>query len=297
MRHLPAKCYDFLIGTYRMTPQYINLNGDILLAGQALLPTTNRAFKYGDGLFESMRLMRGKLKYAQLHANRLQAGMKALHIDGYAQVDAYFLNELCAELAAHHKTQNARLRLTVFRDAGGLYTPDVNTMGYCMELQPTDETRYTLNQRGLIMDLYTDMPKAVNVLSNYKTCNALNYVMAGLYKNRNKLDDAFLINQEGYLCEAISSNVFVLFDGHLYTPALTEGCVAGVMRQVVIDLAANLNIPLSEAQLAPGILNQADEVFLTNAARGIQWVMGYGGRRYFNQLSKVLLDALNATDD
>ncbi len=119
------------------------------------------------------------------------------------------------------------------------------------------------------------------------------FVMAGLYKQQNKLDDAFILNQNGFLCETISANVFVLYRDHLYTPALSEGCIGGVMRQVVMELATANNIPMTEAQLDPEILNQADEVFITNASRGIQWVMGFGRKRYFNEISKVLMEALN----
>ena len=119
------------------------------------------------------------------------------------------------------------------------------------------------------------------------------YVMAGLYKTQNKLDDIFILNQDGNLCEAGSSNVFIGYQNELYTPALSEGCVEGVMRQVVIKLARENNIPVTEAQINPDILYEADEVFLTNAGRGIQSVMGFGVRRYFNEVSKLLTDELN----
>jgi branched-chain amino acid aminotransferase len=276
-----------------MSPVYINFNGEILPADSILLPIANRAFKYGDGLFESMRLMKGKLKFPELHAERLQKGMKALKIDGYSQADSWFLKEKVEELAHRNKIKHGRLRLTVYRDAEGLYAPTQNKMAYCLEIQPVDEPRYFLNERGLIMDVYTELPKPLNWLSNIKTCNSLIYVMAGIYKQQNKLDDVFLLNQNRFLCEANSSNIFVWYQNHLYTPALSEGCVEGVMRRVVIQLALDNNIPVTEAQINPEILNEADEVFLTNATKGIQWVMGYGVKRYFNRISKALMDELN----
>jgi branched-chain amino acid aminotransferase len=276
-----------------MPPVYINFNGEIIPADTTLLTIANRAFRYGDGLFESMRLMKGKLKFPELHAERLQKGMKALKIDGYSQADSWFLKEKVEELARRNKIKHGRLRLTVFRDAEGLYTPTQNKMAYCLEIQPIDEPRYFLNERGLIMDVYTELPKPLNWLSNIKTCNSLVYVMAAIYKQQNKLDDVFLINQNRYLCEANSSNIFVWYQNHLYTPALSEGCVEGVMRRVVIQLALDNNIPVTEAQINPEILNAADEVFLTNATKGIQWVMGYGVKRYFNRISKALMDELN----
>lgn len=276
-----------------MVPVFINFNGEIFPQDAKLMPVTNRAFRYGDGLFESMRMMKGQLKFADMHADRLQRGMKALKIDGYSQMDTWFLKEKAEDLAQRNKAKHGRLRLTVFRDSEGMYAPTQNKAGWCLEMQPLDEPRYFLNEKGLIMDIFTEIPKPSNYLSNIKTCNSLVYVMAGLYKTQNKLDEVFLLNQNGFLCEAGSSNIFVLYQNHLYTPALSEGCVEGVMRQVVINLARKNNIPVTEAQINSEILYEADEVFLTNAGRGIQTVMGFGVRRYFNAVSKLLVTELN----
>lgn len=276
-----------------MQPLFINYNGEFIAADSPVLTSANRAFKYGDGIFESMRVVKGQLMFADLHADRLQNGMKGLKIEGYSQLDDWFLKEKAADLAIRNKIKNGRVRLTVYRDSDGLYTPVQNKMGYCMEIEPYDNWHYELNTKGLIMDIFTEVPKPLNYLSNLKTCNSLPYVMAGIYKSQNKLDDAFLLNQNGFLCEAISSNIFVWYKNHLYTPALSEGCVSGVMRKVVIDLALKMDLPVTEAQINPNILYEADEVFLTNATRGIQWVMGYGVKRYFNRLSKSLIDELN----
>jgi branched-chain amino acid aminotransferase len=276
-----------------MTPLFINFNGEILPSGSKLLTVTNRSFRYGDGLFESMRLIKSQLKFAELHADRLQRGMKALKIDDYSQMDAWFLKDIAEQLSLRNKAKHGRLRLTVYRDSEGLYTPSKNSMGYCLELTPVDEPRYLLNSKGLIVDIFTELPKPTNYLSNIKTCNSLIYVMAAIFKTQNNLDEVFLLNQNGFLCEAGSANIFVYYQNHLYTPALSEGCVEGVMRQIVINLAKAIDIPVTEAQINPEILYEADEVFITNASRGIQCVMGYGVRRYFNKISKLLMDELN----
>jgi branched-chain amino acid aminotransferase len=272
---------------------FVNFNGEILPADTKVLTVSNRSFKYGDGLFESMRMLKGQLKFAAEHATRLQKGMKALKMDGYSQMDTWFLKEKADQLASVNKIKHGRLRLTVYRDAEGLYTPSQNKVGYLLEIQPVDEPRYFLNSKGLIIDVYTELSKPANFLSNIKTCNSLVYVLAGIHKNQNNLDDVLLLNQNGFLCEASSSNVFVYYQNHLYTPALSEGCVEGVMRQVVINIANRIGVPLTEAQINPEILYEADEVFLTNSVKGIQSVMGYGIRRYFNKVSKALMDELN----
>ena len=277
-----------------MSVEYINFNGSILPADQLIFKANNRGFRYGDGLFESMRYIKGKLKFSEMHIDRIQKGMKLLRFDNCSLIDSWFIREKVEELVRRNRTgADARIRLTVFRDSEGLYSPVSNKFGYVLEIQKLDDSQYVLNKKGLIIDVYDEIPKPVNALSNLKTCSAMIYVLAGIYKNQNALDEVLILNHHGFLCESMSSNVFVVYDRKLYTPALNEGCIAGVMRQVVMRLAKENNIELVEAQINPDILNEADEVFLTNAAKGIQWVMGYNNKRYFNEVSRFLSEKLN----
>ncbi|WP_306552291.1 aminotransferase class IV [Daejeonella sp.] len=277
-----------------MIKQFINLNGSIVSSDHQIFTVSNRGFRYGDGLFESMRYMNGQLKFPDLHIDRVLKGMKILKLENSFHLDSWFLREKVEELARRNKIgPDARFRLTVFRDSGGLYSPESNKMAYVLECQSMDESQYTFNNKGLIIDVYDELTKSVNILSNLKTCNSLIYVLAGIFKNQYKLDEVMILNQHGFLCESISSNVFVVYDSKLYTPSLNEGCIGGVMRQVVMRLAIENGIELIEAQVNPDILNEADEVFITNAAKGIQWVMGYNSKRYFNEMSKFLSEKLN----
>lgn len=277
-----------------MSKQFINFNGNIVPDDQKVLNISNRGFRYGDGLFESMRYMKGGLKFPDLHMQRIQKGMKLLKLDSWSNIDSWFIREKVEELIRRNKTgSDARVRLTVFRDSEGLYSPEENKMAYVLETQKLTESQYTINTKGLIIDVFDEIPKPVNVFSNLKTCNSLIYVLAGIFKKQNELDEVMILNQHGFLCESMSSNVFVIYDKKLYTPALNEGCIAGVMRQVVMRIAMENDIELVEAQINPEILNEADEVFLTNAGRGIQWVMGYNNKRYFNEVSRFLNEKLN----
>jgi branched-chain amino acid aminotransferase len=277
-----------------MAKQFINFNESIISSDHQIFTVSNRGFRYGDGLFESMRYMNGQLKFPDLHIDRVLKGMKILKLENSFHLDSWFLREKVEELARRNKIgPDARFRLTVFRDSGGLYSPESNKMAYVLECQSMDESQYTFNNKGLIIDVYDELTKSVNILSNLKTCNSLIYVLAGIFKNQYKLDEVMILNQHGFLCESISSNVFVVYDKKLYTPSLNEGCIGGVMRQVVMRLAIENGIELIEAQVNPDILNEADEVFITNAAKGIQWVMGYNSKRYFNEMSKFLSEKLN----
>jgi branched-subunit amino acid aminotransferase/4-amino-4-deoxychorismate lyase len=278
-----------------MQQEYILHNDQFVGIDQNILTARNRGFRYGDGLFESMRMSASRLNFADLHADRLQAGMNALKMDGGILFDEYFLKQKTAELCKKNRLKdNVRFRLSVYRDGDGLYTPDSNKSGYILEGSAINGNGYELNKKGLIINVYDEITKPVNKLSNYKTSNSLLYVMAGLYKKQHRLDEAFILNQHGFLCESISSNVFVVYDKQIYTPALSEGCIAGVMRNIVMQTAKNNNISIIEAQINPEVLKEADEVFITNATTGIRWVMGYGKKRYFNEITKSLSTLLNA---
>jgi branched-chain amino acid aminotransferase len=275
--------------------KYILHNDQLVKEDEAILKAQNRAFRYGDGLFESMRHFKGKLMFAEQHADRLRAGMKALKMEGDTLMDEYFLRQKTEELLKRNKLAgNVRFRLAVYRAGEGLYTPETNKAAYLLECAQLTHEGYELNRKGLIIDVYDELTKPVNKLSNYKTSSSLLYVMAGIFKKQHRLDEAFILNQSGFLCESISSNIFVVYEGQIFTPALSEGCVAGVMRSVIMNLAKANDISMVEAQINPEVLKEADEVFVTNAVGGIRWVMGYGRKRYFNEVSKMLSAKLNA---
>ncbi|GGH19722.1 aminotransferase class IV [Pedobacter zeae] len=277
-----------------MLQEYLLFNDEFRAVDAPVLTASNRSFKFGDGLFESMRMINNKLQFADLHADRLVSGMKMLKIDGHALMDDYFLRQKTADLTKRNKWNgNVRFRLSVYRGGAGVYTPEINKAGYVLEGIPLKTSAYELNSKGLIIDVFDEMTKPVNKLSNFKTANALLYVMAGLFKSQNRLDEAMILNQHGFLCESISANVFVVYNKQIYTPSLAEGCIGGVMRTAIMQLCKMNDIPLIEAQINPEILKEAEEVFITNATQGIQWVMGYGRKRYFNEVSKFLIDKLN----
>ena len=277
-----------------MPKQLININNELVPDDIAVFTANHRALRYGDGLFESMRMMNGELKFADLHADRIQRGMKALKIEAPTKIDAAFLQQKAEELSRVNKTgAHARFRLSVYRDADGLYAPNSNKMGYILENAKLHSGRYEWNDKGLLIDVFTEVRKSAGTLSNYKTANSLVYVLAGIFKNEQRLDEALLLNQDGFLCEAISSNVFVVYKNQIFTPALSEGCIAGVMRHVVIGLAKKAGMQVIEAQINPAVLEAAEEIFLTNASKGIQWVMGYKLKRYFNKTATFLFEELN----
>ncbi|MCU0359954.1 MAG: aminotransferase class IV [Bacteroidia bacterium] len=265
--------------------QFCILNGHLISVYEPSVPFTNRAFRYGDALFESIRVCNNKIMFLKDHLTRLKLGMTVLRMN----LPADFISENLAELISgllkkNEHLPNARIRLTVFRNGAGYYAPESNDISFLIESTPM-QSPYELNQKGLWVDIYADIKKSINKLSNIKSANALLYVMAGVAKQSMKLDECLLINENGTICEAISSNVFVVKNGTLFTSPLTEGCVAGVMRKQIMHLATENKILTFESPLTMYTLLNGDEVFLTNSIHGVQWVGQYKDRFYTNKLS------------
>lgn len=277
-----------------MPVHYIDFNNKLLPEKETILTADNRAFRYGDGLFETMRWMDGKIRFLHHHLDRLQEGMRMLQLERAVAFDEQFVQTRAEALIRKNnlEDQHVRLRLQVYRDGGGLYSPQQNNAAYIMTASRLDPDDVKHRKLGLIIDVYTEYSKPASELSKLKSVNALVYVMAGLYRKKKGLDDVLLLNQDGFLCESLSSNVFVWYDKKLYTPALSEGCIDGVMRKVVIEMAVDSGLEVIEAQISPDILNEADEIFHTNAIHGVQWVMGYKQKRYFNRISRMLQEQL-----
>lgn len=277
-----------------MPVHFIDFNTNFVPEQEAVLTADNRAFRYGDGLFETMRWMDGDIRFLQHHVARLHEGMRMLKLEQTARFDAHFIRTRATELIRRNglESQHVRVRLQVYRDGGGLYSPQRNNACYIMSVSKLDPDDVKHRKIGLIVDVYSDFKKPYSELSKLKSSNALVYVMAGLYRTKNGLDDVLLLNQDGFLCESLSSNVFIWYDKRLYTPAISEGCIDGVMRKVVIDMALDSGMEVIEAQISPDILTEADEIFHTNAIHGVQWVMGYKQKRYFNKVSRMLQEQL-----
>jgi hypothetical protein len=130
-------------------------------------------------------------------------------------------------------------------------------------------------------------------LSNYKTKAGLVYVMAAIAAKEKGLDDLFLANDKGNILETSCCNIFIVSNGVLYTPGLDEGCLAGTMRMQIINIAIANGIKVYECTILPQNLLAADEIFVTNAIRGINWIGGYRTKRYFNNMSRKLVVLLN----
>ncbi len=277
---------------------FINYNGNIIDSNQPVFTASNRAFRYGDAVFETIRIMNGEILHFEKHLKRLQRSMELL---GMLPHDDLTFHNLY--LSFRHLDQvnnlkgNGRIRLEVFRNDGGLYTPLSNHVSYIIEASPLSNRHYSMNENGIQIEIYTEIQKPLSKLSNLKSSNALYYVMAGLHNRKSGGGDILVLNTHGRIAEAISSNIFLVTGTKISTPSLTEACVSGVMRETIIEFLAGQNIKVKECGIEVDQLLAADEIFLTDVIHGIRWVSAFRKKRYFNSFSKKLLDQLQEVND
>ncbi len=273
---------------------FINNNGTILSNDAPTIHPGNRGHLYGDGVFESIRIISGKIINIENHIARLLNGARKIkmRIPVY-YTDSFFEEKINELLDKSGLKEGGRCRLSLDRMTGGAYLPETNECSYYIEVYPYSVNNFELNAKGFEVDIYQDIKLEKNFLSNYKTKAGLTYVMAALSAKEKGLDDVFLSNHKGNILETSSCNLFIVSNGVLYTPGLDEGCLAGTMRMQIINLAIANGIKVYECTILPQHLLSADEILITNAIRGINWIGGYRTKRYSNNMSRKLVVLLN----
>lgn len=278
-----------------MNKQYVNIDGIMKLQDNFVIKSNNRAFKYGDALFETMFSSANKIPLFNRHIERLINSMKILKME---IPDKFTINkdslfyEITRLLNKNKLHKGARVRITVYRTGEGLYTPENNNISYLIDASGIENTEYKYNTQGIKIDIFTEILKPQNIFSNLKTTNTLLYILAGIYKKEARVDDVLLLNDNYNVIEALSSNIFIVKDNQVYTPNLEDGCVNGIMRNHIIYIAKKNNISIKYKPLTLEDIESAEEIFLTNSISGIKWVGGYLKKRYYNKISSLLASYL-----
>jgi branched-chain amino acid aminotransferase len=275
--------------------RYFNYNGRFFANDETVLSVNNHSYRYGDGVFETMKVIKENILFGDHHFERLFAGLKVLKFNTPVLFIKQRIEEEIKELCKKNNCgELARIRLSVSRGNGGLYDCD-NQFSYLIECWPLEQSISPLNENGLIIDIFPDARKSIDVFSNLKSANYLPYVMAAIWAKENKLNDALILNARDRICDATIANVFWIKDDTIYTPPLNEGCVAGVMRQWILAFGRILDFPVNEALLTKDILLNADEVFLTNVITGVRWVKQCGNKVYHNTITHKIFPEMPQT--
>jgi len=276
-----------------MNSRYVNNNGVLIPTESYAIKAGNRGHLYGDGFFESIRIINGRIINFENHYKRIKNTFKVLKMNppiNFTQDSV--LQEIEKLVESNDIKAGGKVRFSIDRKPGGTYLPRTNDVDYFIEAYPLANNNFQLNEAGYKVDLYNDIKKNITYLSNYKTKNGLIYVMAKLYAKANNLDDVLLQNDKLGIIESSSANLFIVSNGVLYTPALDSGCLGGTMRMQVINLAIANDIKVYECIITPQNLLTADELFLTNAIDGIMWIGKYRTKEYSNDSVRKIVNLL-----
>lgn len=271
----------------------INHNGD-LIADDFVL-ATNRSFLYGDGVFETLKIVDSKILFFESHYFRLMSSMRIMRMKIPMHFTMEFLEQQILQLAQENATaSSARVRITVYRNDGGYYTPTDATVSYVIQTTPLDTKAYIHATSSFEVELYKDFYVGKQLLSTLKTTSKTIQVLAAVYAQENGYASCLLLNESKNVVEGISGNLFMKLDNKLITPPLSEGCLNGIMRNQVIRLAKNMEgLEVVEEPISPFDLQKADELFLTNVIQGIQSITNYRKKAFETILAASLVEQLN----
>ncbi len=276
----------------------VNFNGNLLSKNTSYLNHQNRGLRYGDALFESIRVVNGKIFFWEDHYLRLMASMRILRMEIPMDFTMEFLEEqllACVE-ANGLLDKPARLRFTVFRNNGGLYLPETNDVSYIIEASLMDSPFYTLDNSAYEVELFKDFYVNPDMLSTLKTNNKVINVVGSIFAAENGYQNCLLLNNEKKVVEALNGNLFLVKDHIIKTPSLKDGCLNGIVRKKLIAILGALDkYHFEESFISPFELQKADELFITNAIIGIQPITKYRKKEYETTVAADLLGKLNAT--
>ena len=259
---------------------FVCFNGKMAAVGEPLFAAENRGFKYGDGLFETMKIHKANILLAELHFERLFDGLQLLKIKpGF---DAVRLQSLIAELCGKNNCSDlARVRLAVYRETD-------NSAGFLIEAVHLPGAVNDWKETGFVIDIFPYARKAQDAFANLKTANFLPYVLAELHAKEQGLDDCVVLNGNNCVSDTSKANLFLVKNGEVTTPALHQGCINGVMRRFLIDQIKRAGFTVHLGQVSQEDLLDADEVFVTNAIIGVQPVRAFRDKIYASGITRSI---------
>lgn len=273
----------------------INYNGEILPSDNNL-SSSNRAFLYGDGVFETLKIVNNTILFLEDHYFRLMASMRIVRMKIPNNFTLEYLEAQILNLAKAQNCENsARVRFTVFRNDGGFYLPNTNSVSFQIQVFPLENTLYSFSDANYEVDLYKDFYISKQLLSTIKTTNKMINITGSIFAEENDLQNCILLNNDKNVVEALNGNLFMLLGNKLITPPISEGCLNGIMRKQILQIAKKIeSVEVIEEVISPFDLQKADELFITNVISGIQPITKYRKKEYKTDLAKEILTNLNA---
>lgn len=270
---------------------FYNLNGKLLSADTQSIHPDNRAFRYGEGLFETMRFAGDGIPLWAFHRERL---LQALQLLGFTLPVFFSFEQLQKEISSlvqkNHHAPDARIRLTVFRGDGGIWDQPKTDFQYLIQTWPLEKSSF--NENGLDIELFPHGRKAVDLYSGLKSSNYLIYLSAARFAKEKKVNECLVLNQYGRIADGTISNVFAVQEGVVITPPLSEAGVAGTMRRYLMEQLSHKGYRVIEKPLDEDDLLHSSELFLSNAISGIRWVKSFGSKTYNCSMSARIFNEI-----
>lgn len=271
----------------------INVSGEILTKSEVKISPYNRALKYGDAIFETLKSSNNKIHFIEDHYFRIMSSMRMLRMDIPMHFTLnFFKNEIQKTIFANSLDGVTRVRFTIFRKDGGLFLPKTNEISYLIEVADLQISPIEYYE----IEIFKDFQVFSGKLSNLKTNNRILNVVANIFAEENDYQNCILINEKKNIVEAINANIFLIKGNTILTPALSEGCINGIIRKKLIEIISkSKEFKVHEVSILPIELLHADEVFLTNSIVEIQSVTNYRKKKYGNSETKKIEDLLRTT--
>ena len=275
----------------------LNFNGNLLPDNTNFINHKNRGLCYGDSLFETIRVVNNKIFFWEDHYLRLMASMRILRMEIPMSFTMEYLESQILEIISVNALENSavRIRFTVFRNDGGLYTPENNDVSYIIESKSLDTSFYIIDEGVYEVELFKDFYVNQDMLSTLKTNNKIINVVGSIFAKENAYQNCILLNNQKMVVEMLNGNIFMVVGNTIKTPPKKDGCLNGILRKKLIEIIGKLeHYQLEEASISPFELQKADELFITNAIVGIQPITKYRKKTYTNTVAKDLIGKLNA---
>jgi branched-chain amino acid aminotransferase len=282
--NVPEILNGFYTLIFRM--HYCNHNGKLVKTDAIDIDSANSAFRHGYSLVETMLLRNGEIALESRHWERLFEGMRSLNFSIPRHFTKQLLqNELLKCIKKNGLEQQCRVRLQVYTTINSVFEQEKLPPHFLIECFPMDDAIIKLNENGLICGLAKGIVKNADSYSHLKTGSMLPYILAANQAKKQGWNDALICNSKENIVESTIANIFWIKNKIIYTPSSSEGCVEGIMKQFLTEKLQQDNINVEEKALTKTLLDDADEVFLTNAVRGIKWVKMIGETGYTNEFT------------
>jgi len=272
--------------------KFIFSNNKLIAEKNFTVSYKSRAYRYGDGVFETLKVRKGVPLFLKHHYSRLILALHALQFEIPEHWTYSFFVHTILDVAKQNEIENGNLRIQVSRLGDGKYLSTSNGCDLMMEINPITDDAYVLNEDSFALGLYKDMFKPTGKWSNFKSVNSQVYVQAAMFKQQQNFQEVLIFNEHGRVADASTANVFAVINNLLICPPNSEGGIDGVLRRVLVKLCKQNKIELQQAPLSLTDINDAEEIFLTNVIKGIMPVTRFNnktlGRTYAKKLHALL---------